>query len=163
VTTQWTTESGTGSSAANAWISACSTTTAGYPRWPARARRIAVSIAADSAAAAAVRRWAARRASRAASARAAACPAPLRAARPALRLQGWSSAVAGVAAGLATWWRVVAVRGFGGVQSSRWRRLARNAAGRSMWSGHDQPRWRISRLSASVIWRAVQAVGSRVA
>jgi hypothetical protein len=34
VTIQWTTESGTGSSAANAWISACSTTTAGYPGCP---------------------------------------------------------------------------------------------------------------------------------
>jgi len=34
VTIQWTTGSGTGSSAANTWISACSTTTAGYPGCP---------------------------------------------------------------------------------------------------------------------------------
>ncbi len=34
VTIQWTTESGTGSSAPNASISACSTTTAGYPGCP---------------------------------------------------------------------------------------------------------------------------------
>ena len=60
-------------------------------------------------------------------------------------------------------WHVVAVGGFGGVQSRRCRRLVRNAAGRSMWSGHAHPRWRISALRASVIWRAVQAAGSMLA
>jgi hypothetical protein len=44
VTIHWTSESGTVSSAAIAWISACSTITATYPGRPSAGRRLAVSM-----------------------------------------------------------------------------------------------------------------------
>lgn len=107
VTIQWTTESGTGSSAANAWISACSTTTAGYPRVSTRGpadRGVDDGYLGG--------RGAGRRGGQAGrlQRRAAACPAPLRAARPASRVRACSSDVAAIVAGLAVGWRAVAVR-----------------------------------------------------
>ena len=48
-----------------------------------------------------------------------------------------------------------------GRTGSRRSRVVRNAPGRSIRSGHDQPRARMSALSAAVIPRAVQASRSR--
>ena len=54
--------------------------------------------------------------------------------------------------------RGVGASGRGGSRRSR---EARNAPGRSMWFGHDQPVSCMSALSAAKIWGAVQAVRSR--
>ena len=65
---------------------------------------------------------------------------------------------AGVSAAGVGFSRGVGASGRGGSRRSR---EARNAPGRSMWFGHDQPVSCMSALSASKIWGAVQAVRSR--
>jgi len=98
---QWMTVSGTWSSDANAWISACSTTTADYPRGlQPRARRIAVSMRAISPTASVVGRWPPR----------SAVPGTVERGAAASRVRACSSDRPAIVAGLAVERRPVAVR-----------------------------------------------------